>query len=208
MGEQISIYTFVLALIGALGTLFTPVIMSLLTERNRSRAAAEAAKQAQAKLTAEWARQDVVADLLKRSTAAQALTTQDLSTKLDRIEVEGGKTHLLVNSSYTAQLQKNLASHQALHALLVELAPGKVERIALLAKQIEDIEAELHARDMSNVAATQAADIAKATAEATAASAATAAAALVAAPAVAAAAPAAIEGGAHVFKVEKLEGEK
>lgn len=196
MGEALPLYTFILALIAALSAALSPVIMSLITERNRAKGAEEAAKLSAAKLAAEWARQDVVADLLKRSTAAQAVVAVDQGQKLDQI-------HLLVNSNMTAEMQKGLESHKALLALLVRLAPKETARIKALEAQIVELEAQLRER--------AAAAIAAATATAAAAIAATAA-ATAAAPAPVAplpppvfAEPPPATNTAQTFKVEKIK---
>jgi len=113
----------VLALIVAVPAMLSPLLMALLTNRNRRQEKAE-----------DYARQDIVAARLVKQNAAVAESTKVVNNKLDVI-------HTLVNSNMTAAMQAELDARKETLVLLKAahgLKPGE-EGLVLIQKATEKI---------------------------------------------------------------------
>jgi hypothetical protein len=128
-----------LAAIAAAASIISPLLMSWITERNRAKAKAEDyARQDAVAAKAEEAagRVDEVAKVLAESNRRSEETSKVQGAKLDQI-------HTLVNSNMTAEMEKGLASHKALLALLIRLAPEEKIQIETTTRVVAELEAQL-----------------------------------------------------------------
>jgi hypothetical protein len=142
--------TLAIALSATGAGVLAPLLMSWLTNRHR-----------QFEKKQDWERQDKVA--AKAEESARLLL--ESNERIARITEETAKSqngkldqiHVLVNSAMTAEMEKGLASHKAILALLVRLAPEEVAQIDATKKLIAALETQLAER----LKQTQAADLAR-----------------------------------------------
>lgn len=134
---------FYLAIFSGFSAIVSPVLMSWITEHNRAKARIqdyvrqdEIARQAREATEEVAVQAKRAAELLVESNARVAETAKKQGAQLQQI-------HTLVNSNMTLEMQKGLASHKALLALLLRLAPEETAQIGETQRLITEIEAQL-----------------------------------------------------------------